>query len=612
MLTLLFVFAVGGGGFLNQKVHWFGLRLPIAFLISLAFTTSFSSALTFFSVQDQASWQVIGFCLFLTVSIIYGGRFQISMIRELFSSKVFVSTLIGFFGLLTQNRSFTDAGYSIRNGPDILGWLGSSKYLCEGQTLRNLTDSIMTQTNNQNISSLFEYPRPAGLLSITQIPSFRDQIAGEFLIGASRIGLPSFQSSLCSIYDVDSILRMNSALIGCSFFLLAFITMRIAENLKLNKALIFTSPLLVLSIAILGPTLEGGLGALVLSPAILLFISTFCFDEFERLKLLSTILIVTLSLTIYFDTILQAIFLVGTLTLFRAIRKKDFSQSLDDVKLLIKGGTLGLIIGVLFIDDLWRLLLARLSSQSFGGWNQGRPPTPLEFIGLINWLPAEGYGPTPRNWLFLLTLVVLSLCLAIFAILHTDKTKDLLFVIAFFYVVLFVLVYIIGRDQVNNYIIFKGGMLAAIISIPVILEVLSKVSKEKTDHFTSNFGTKIGVFVVFISLTSTTTYLVDWANHSSTFKTLSPSVEFQEVIDMYDLDVVGLYAAQLTLYGDVHYGSNSRSFNFPVLESNPRREKVVVFPAGSGCEVKCKFYKLQTKNYSFIYQDSYMDVVKFE
>jgi len=246
-----------------------------------------------------------------------------------------------------------------------------------------------------------------------------------------------------------------------------------------------------------------------------------------------------------------------------------------------------------------RLLMDRLGSGTYGGWDQGRVPTPANFFGLINWLPLNGVNSTPRSLSIkvievLITIVLLALLWKNRSNFQTQPVLAALLI----YVILMFLTYSNGREGSNNYTIWKAS---AYLSMLLIIFVLSKNEENQSEkkNFEKRRSTKtMASLVLVLALLSSLNWTNSWLQ-TRQFNFMQPDKKMKEIINQYDLAVFGFEGAgqyKFLLLGDIHYLAESRGFSVLTKRSNPARELAFVVPNAKCLNFDCDLnqYSLQT------------------
>jgi hypothetical protein len=593
-------------------------QTPIAIILGLALTFGLFSWFVKFNYQPRYA---ILFVLLIGVSgwiyrVFRKISFEIISVHS--PTMGITSLLVGALSLYLNNQSKLLPQFSYRNGPDIFGWLGSSKYLCKVGNLDSLASNIQTSLGKQDLISAFSIPVPPASLSIIQIPSFRDQISGEFLIGANRTGLPGFQSYICTIFGEDSIIRISNSIFALSFILITMILVLTASKSISNipKYLLIILGLFSLNTMALVSAYEGGLASLLATPIILILVVLIFQDDSKSSIRILAFASTLVALSTYFDLIIQLGIFFSAIFIALVLCGNIDKVFIKNMKYFLQGAAFGCLISLINLSSSIRLTLDRLTSQSYGGWNQGRPPTFPEYLGIFNWLPKDGASATPRNWLSLTLLLLLTLL--ILGLIKRLKNESQILALSTFliYVALAFVVYVLGSDNKNNYILVKSGGIASLVFTLAIIIGFDPVfkSRAKSTHHLRDLSTKtLTILMPILALVSTVTYMSDWLANSNQRTSLNYSSKLVDVYNSYDLEVVGLFTAELTLFGDLHFGAKSRGFQFRTLGSNPPRKHAFIFPAQSNCEIKCDFFNKTSdqKKYKYIFRDAYMDIVEF-
>ena len=107
--------------------------------------------------------------------------------------------------IFMQNSSLSQARVSIRNGPDLIGWLSAAKYFCLQKSVVPLANRIRDQIGISDPLLAFRNPYQYPATSVYHLASYTDQINGEFLIGAHSYGTPGLQAAFCRVMGESSL-----------------------------------------------------------------------------------------------------------------------------------------------------------------------------------------------------------------------------------------------------------------------------------------------------------------------------------------------------------------------------------------------------------------------
>ena len=201
---------------------------------------------------------------------IFALLFSISKIKKTHSSKIsfkerflentekikysLFTVGLGFVTAILQNPTLTSTRMSFRVGPDLAGWTAATKYFCENSSREKLTESINLQLGLQNVSEAFRNPILFPDTYIGRIPSFTDQVTGEFLIGANRVGLPKLLAGYCTFIPD----WLNNIMVGGMIWAVITLSLLIIGMLKMKDispnfvmAIVFVSIFNVNTISVL-------------------------------------------------------------------------------------------------------------------------------------------------------------------------------------------------------------------------------------------------------------------------------------------------------------------------------------------------------------------------
>lgn len=493
-------------------------------------------------------------------------------VGNIWNATLLIPTFVYAFLL---NSSLWSSQLRLRNGPDTIGILSSARYLCENTSLENLKNSVANQLGNPNFEKILKSPIDAQGNSIYKIASFTDQVNAEFLLGAKRLGLPALGATYCNTGGPEALFRFSNSIILVSVFLITLLVYSFMTNYKLNsKVNIIISLAASLNINLLASTLEGGIVQIFTIPFFIFFIFSLITKQYRNV-LIGFFCLLIISLTTYYDLLFFTglVFLLYIALNYKEILTKD-QKSL--YKSLIYATLLATLLLPLEIFRVVNEIIIRITSLAWGGWDQGRKPTPANFMGLINWLPSDGVINTPRSFAMVLFewIVTASLILAIISV----KQKRTFFIqtLIFFYPALIVDIYLINPPPFNNYLALKvGAYLAPFCALVFTLFFFQTTPDKEKKSFFSITRIRIGFGILFLTLNlvAVTNWVTDW-NRNSFVTRMDQNLE--SILEEYDVKIEGFKGAgsiQFILQGNLHYGNRSRAFNVPT-ERTPGRELV--------------------------------------
>ena len=498
----------------------------------------------------------------------------------------------GIYAFLSAS-GLISGGFTWRTGPDNFGWATSSISLCGENTLSNLQTRISNQLGINNVFDSF-LPPQAGIpnyVSITQIPSFTDEIASAFLLGAHRTGIPGLLSSVCSLTTNASV--YNFLLGGISIWAILLTSLLVVHIFRQVQAPTWfgfiSASILPLSASILSVALEGGLGQLLSVPIFIFLIWAFVYKDFNiYIRMTALTSSVVFAITTYLDFVYVIFPFLIVLTLFQ------FKQLVSELKTANKMGlfAFAFVIAVsLFANGEGTITFITGFAKygSISGWNQGFTiPLPGEVFGLTPWLPEDGNSEIVRNLSNYLQAIFTSLVLLFAALIGRFRYSLPIFIGVFLYIILVVQLFSSLEDQ-NNYRIWKlGCYLGATLTFLLAgLYVRRRHSPRGIAFRTKQY---LAIFIVALSAISSITWSYQWHRNRQSLIGKLAVTEIQKVIDQYDLVInIPSQTAELAMYGDVRYVGNSRGFSLKTIRSNdPRRKLVVVRPKnGEICDINC-------------------------
>lgn len=528
---------------------------------------------TFVKLGVSNNYLIATFLLLLILSILINAKKLRTMARlklgSIWHSVLAIPVLI--YAYLLNSSLFTPQ-LSLRNGPDTVGILSSTRYLCENTSLEKLQSDVANQLGSGNIEKILKSPIDAQGNSIYKIASFTDQVNAEFLIGAKRLGLPALGAAYCNIGGTEALFRFSNSIILASVLLITLLVYSFLSNYSLPAHLkIIISLMASLNINLLAATLEGGIVQVFTIPFFLYFTFSLVLKQHRNTGFAFFFLLI-IALTTYYDLLffVGIIFLLYVAYSFKEIANKE---RISLYRYLVYAT---LFAALLLPNEMFRVLneaLTRNSSLTWGGWDQGRIPTPANFMGLINWLPPDGVTNFSRSYgvIFLEIIVNVFLILVLFRL----KTKSLFFVIAlgFLYVVLIAQIYIFGTSPFNNYVALKVAAYLAPFSALVLGFMIFRDSEKHSGYLQSKILMFLGYLFLLLNLTAAFNWVSDWDRHSFVARI---DQNLESVFQEYDIKIEGFKGAgsiQFILQGNLHYGNPIRAFDIP-SDRTPGRELV--------------------------------------
>lgn len=479
--------------------------------------------------------------------------------------------------------------FSFRNGPDLFGWISSSKFFSNSDTIAQLSDRVISQANVSEVQDLFVLPHPP----IYAIASVTDQVNAEFILGANRFALQYFLGSLNTLPIGEHIISWVTSFIVFLGILQVVLIKEILISLGVSqtKSLIF-SVTVSLGLNVLSPLLEGGLGQYFSLTLFLALIHRFLMHE-RKVDIGSALIISGLAWA-YFDSVIFLIVFVLTFLIVKTVATREIGwlNRQNAVYFFGYSFSISLVTLPIFLKII-SLVQARVSGHR-GGWNQGRFPLFTDAIGFYNWLPPDSLSSTNFSPL---SLVVFAFFLYLnFSILRSKHVsinpKLILISFTLIYIYFLIDVYIINRVEINNYNLLKYGQYLALFNVMFLFcisEFSLKTRFRSMKKQLSNLSTFVCVFCLGFSSMS---YQSDYFQNRSFTLDQKSNKEFSKLLETYDVFAYGFTGpglVQLILFGDLRYGADNRGFGTPTQRSQPERPLLVVTPKNVCKDDACQF-----------------------
>ena len=598
---LALTFLVLGSVYIRKNQERSNLDLNILLLLSgITLCLFISSTFVKIGILNDYLILTLSAIFFLsTIYKIYKRDIRISLtLRHFWNSSLLIPTFTYAFLL---NNSLFSTQLRLRNGPDTVGILSSARYLCENSSLENLKETVKNQLGNPNFEEILKSPIDIYGNSIYKIASFTDQVNAEFLLGAKRVGLPSIGATYCNIGGPEALFRFSNSIILISIFLITLIVYTFLSKYKVNFAIkLAISIIASLNINLLSATLEGGIAQVITIPFFLYFILAL-FQKNHRSAGISFFNLLVVALTTYYDLL----FFVGLVFLvYVAVNHKEILHK-DRFKLyryLIYAASLATL---LLPTEMFRIIneiVVRSNSIAWGGWDQGKKPTPANFMGFINWLPADGVTNFSRSFGLIVFEIIINACLVLTIVRFKERFSFFVITLSCFYILLITKIYIIGNSPYNNYIALKVGAYLAPFSALVIGSLMIRKTLENQANLVflkSRIPMMVGVLFLLLNLSAVTSWISDW-NRNSFVSRIDPNLE--AIFEEYDVEVEGFNGAgtiQFILQGNLHYGNKTRAFSVPV-ERTPGRQLVYLVNKKEDVDYRWKKFTSIYKTDEFI------------
>jgi len=572
-----------------------------ALLSSMAFGLNFG-----FATAQIVFIQLAIFSLLTVFLIIRTLKSKVSHkgfeLKRLADSRMFLAFPAVVFAYLSQGDFFRSA-YAFRVGSDMFGWSISATTLRRAGSLQAITDRVQAQLGTTSLIDSFRGDLPANLNSIQQLNSFNDLITVSFVTGAHRTGGPGLLAGICGIIGENQISSAYTALMAWAIFMISIISYQVAKNFKASKGLALVIALAIpLSASTLSVSLEGGFGQLLTLPYLLFAAATLVKKRARFIDFSAAILLmVVAAFATYFDLLYIALPLIlGLFAIKLALRNVQFERA--NFKNLAFQLGLFLIATFYFLPESLRLVLAVFANPTYGGWDQGRIPLPIDIFGIVPWLPTGDRQVTIRSefdWYFEIALSIILILFIVFTPKSISRGVTALLVVA--YVYLFCSVY--AAEPFNNYRLWKFAAYASTLLVFAYANAFAKGLPNLTE---SKLRLKLatlksalirwaGMALILLSLVTSAVWSADWVITRKVQMPDQDRAKFNSVAEKYDVLFDGSYGGNLPLevamFADLHYMYVSRYPNKPTWRSEPARDLVIITPL----EMQCSVGKAESK-----------------
>ena len=540
------------------------LKIEVIRLTGLAFALGISGIVFSLNIPSSTLVLILGF-------MVLAGLPSVSLRRDHLKADqlaTFVRVRVGawiaavFYTFLMQPTF--GSRWSFRTGPDSFGWSGAALAVCRGDTSETLTQRVMAQLDGTPLLASFARPVKTGDTSITQISSFTDQVAAEFLLGAHRTGLPTLLGGLCDVTSERFYGHLFVGFAALTVFSVTRIIRLIARESGLRPITAdLVSVAAIASVAPLSVTLEGGYGQLVTLPFFVLAVASLQKKRFSGdLLFLSLVLLFVAALSSYLDLVYLAIPLLGGIFVLGLIFKTYDPLTIDIRKSLV--AIFAILLTLPMLGEVPRLAMNAGPSARLSGWHQGRVILPDNLFGVLSSLPSGTYQIEPRS--FYLTLIELLISAGLLALVLVAPLRQRLLggflLLGYFY-----LTYSVYSDALalNNYRIWKYSAYAAVLFSFILVGVIAKFQQPTRgfssghERWSSRLVRGFVHIVLAASLVSSIGYSSDWLDSKSLTASAGDASLMRKLTKDYDLVFgPGLYPAMYTLYGDLSFGALNR------------------------------------------------------
>jgi len=501
-------------------------------------------------------------------------------------SKAIISMCILVLSYL-QNPSLMGNTIVIRRGPDFFGWYTASRFFSGNENLHTFENRIKDQLDAENANQLFDTAKNS-LTSVFRLNSFNDQIAAEFLLGAHRIGIPSFIGTLSKFSQVD-IERIMHAIVLASAIITLKVLLDHFQNFTVLTSLILCSAFLFNANTI-SVYLEGGFGQFLSIPIIAAFISSFLNSK-RTLSEKKIILVATFMfcLSSYFD--LLTLLMIGTL-IYSIFLMITSMHNLKNVKNQLSFLFMPLLISALTaapnLNAFVQSVIQRFSQGTSAGWDQGNLPFLSDFLGLTIWLSPNGVA-NPVRGLGMILVTAFTTVVAFILLTNNKehKTKILGFTLLGIYISLLFYTYALENEIINNYVLYKFSGYATLVAIFVYFHSLDW--KKSPTLFYKKLAKLVHLFLITMLFTTSTIWIHQFQKTSIIVKSDNNN-NLNRIMKTYDVEVIGFAntsGVKFLLDGPVNYFASSRGFEIPVDRTNSIKPLVFIISKNSCKNFEC-------------------------
>ena len=505
----------------------------------------------------------------------------------------------GAFGYLLLSSSLsTTPTIAWRVGPDNFGWLGSSAFMCRDADLNGLRMRIENVLPSGDFAAALIRPPGNQGVYISQIPSVSDQVAGEFMLGGDRLGLPALVGTFCQLHNGRFLLPLFLAL-GMWAVMISIVGLAQFSEARGLKPLQSVGLALagVASYSVLSVSLEGGYGQLLSLPLFIGAVSQAISKGPLSPPSLAWIgLSVAFAMATYVDFLLFLGPIIFTLWLllpgkFLALERIKRLRVPNWWLVIFASLTLALVPGA--IDQI----LARFTSAGAGGFRQAGIPMPQNVFGLWNWLPDYAPGENVGRVFSLAssqTVAEILMGVVVLALIATygRRASSLLLAALVLYFLLAGLVYLpelirTGAPWLgNNYPIWKSGIyLSILMTLQLAIYWATPSTQrtpsspvEKTGQHKSQIAKVVIPALMAIQIWSSGGWISGWIQNRNVSPDISRDELAQVLSEEYDLISSFEPWYVWSTLPDLRFGAPTRGFGLTTIRSPDHRELAVVLP----------------------------------
>jgi hypothetical protein len=467
ILLTLFLFLVGFG---LSRIIFKGEsknEIPRSTILGFAFLIYLSFVVVHYSLPLLIIYIGLVFlCLLSTIKLA-----KIAKQKKSLASKInLVRVLVFLFGSATFSiqhiQDLIMPGIRFRVGPDALGWSLAADYFRSYDNLTSLTSSIAYQSNLSDLVGFTSIQQAKQILY--SLPSYNEQVQGEFLIGAKRIGLPSFVGFMTRVFDQISIGTLFWSLASCFAGLLSLLLFEFFSDRGFSTLVRVTGQSsILLSSVIIAPIVEGGVWHIfVITTFFLLLLDLRNFRAGTNPR---SPLIMIIILTTYATTITSDVLIVVLLAVIVSVKPLLFRHNIQSI---LRSAAVAILLLTPSINSIILSLKARRQDSFLAGWSAARVPMLADFFNLTPWQEPNGFyrvGPNLFSIQFIYSILIsIALVIVFFKIKNMLNSFTLIYLCASVIILFYFSFIILMSESKNSYITWKISWLVTLV-IPFIL-----------------------------------------------------------------------------------------------------------------------------------------------
>ena len=507
---------------------------------------------------------------------------------------VFIA-LAAFMSMSPQLNRDHRFSLGIRIGPDAIGYGVGGQAVALDVSRFDVEAEVNRSLNFGDVGSALS----AKVQSIYQIPSVTEQIRAEYLVGARRWGVLSFEGVFIKIFGPGYVWLVQAAAAGLGVFVSGLLISEYLRRRQVNLGIRIGSVLFItLSPALLNAWHEGGIAQVFTLPAIAIL--GIAFLETGRGRNLSSISLSAASYVLLLGSYNDAIFLIWV-SFFAAVLimllGRQYEISFVFVKMQSIAFAISMILCMPLVSTFSGALSARSEDAGQGGWPQPFWPNLSDFLGVTNMFrnpSGDSTFETRPLAIQMISAVLLVWLLSIFK--SRFKSLDFTLVLSALITLELLLIKTKYFDLVTNYQVAKASAsLTPIIVLGMAIGIHSRIVSQVSRFMHQKLMLTI---VAIAGLWAGISWHLDWKNINddqtriaSTAGTesryLSQQPDVASIIGRFDfVQPPTSYSNIPATFGDFHWinrGVAGKSVN----ASTPRRPIAIWLDEFNCPELSC-------------------------